>query len=61
MGSEGFAAAAAACPSAAEAFLKYYGELPDVEFACSRVFRSIRRFRGLSVAACGSGADACGF
>ena len=33
MGSEGFVAAAAACPAAAEAFAKYYGELPAVEFA----------------------------
>ena len=32
MGSEGFVAAAAACPAAAEAFAKYYGELPAVEF-----------------------------
>lgn len=43
MGSEGFVAAAAACPAAAEAFAKYYGELPAAEFAFSRVFRSIRR------------------
>jgi len=45
MGSEGFVAAAAACPAAAEAFAKYYGELPAVEFALSRALRSNRGYR----------------